>query len=82
MGQRTLAFTRLLLRVVSYNTLRNLGLLIVYAKQTFIQHIWEMIKKQYTRHGQPSEHKVNNVNHLTIISVFLFILLLINKPLL
>jgi hypothetical protein len=29
MGQRTLAFTRLLLRVVSNNTLRNLGLLVV-----------------------------------------------------
>jgi hypothetical protein len=27
MGQRTLAFTRLLLREVSNNTLRNLGLL-------------------------------------------------------
>jgi hypothetical protein len=32
MGQKTLAFTRLLLREVSYNTLENLGLLIVYAK--------------------------------------------------
>jgi hypothetical protein len=39
MGQRTLAFTRLLLREVSCNTLGNLGLLVVYAKQTFIQHI-------------------------------------------
>jgi hypothetical protein len=29
MGQRTLAFTRLLLREVSKNTLRNLGLLVV-----------------------------------------------------
>jgi hypothetical protein len=28
-GQRTLAFTRLLLREVSNNTLRNLGLLVV-----------------------------------------------------
>jgi hypothetical protein len=36
MGQRTLAFTRLLLREVSCNTLGNLGLLIVYAKQSFI----------------------------------------------
>jgi hypothetical protein len=38
MGQRTLAFTRLLLREVSYNTLGNLRLLVVYAKQSFIQH--------------------------------------------
>jgi hypothetical protein len=30
MGQMTLAFTRLLLREVSYNTLGNLRLLIVY----------------------------------------------------
>jgi hypothetical protein len=29
MGQRTLAFTRLLLREVSNNTLRKLGLLVV-----------------------------------------------------
>jgi hypothetical protein len=29
MGQRTLAFTRLLLREVSNNILRNLGLLVV-----------------------------------------------------
>jgi hypothetical protein len=29
MGQRTLAFTRLLLREVSNNTLRNLGMLVV-----------------------------------------------------
>jgi hypothetical protein len=44
MGQKTLAFTRLLLREVSYNTLENLGLLIVYAKWSFIQHTWEMTK--------------------------------------
>jgi hypothetical protein len=36
MGQRTLVFTRLLLREISCNTLRNLGLLIIYAKQSFI----------------------------------------------
>jgi hypothetical protein len=59
MGQRTLAFTRLLLRKVSYNTLGNLGLLVVYAKQSFIQHIWEMIKKYYTTHVQPGEDKFN-----------------------
>jgi hypothetical protein len=29
MGQRTLAFTRLLLRKISCNTIRNLGLLVV-----------------------------------------------------
>jgi hypothetical protein len=38
MGQRTLAFTRLLLTEVSCNTLWNHGLLIVYAKESFIQH--------------------------------------------
>jgi hypothetical protein len=58
MGQRTLAFTRLLLREVSSNTLRNLGLLIVYAKQSFIQQ-WEMTKEQYAKHMQQSEHKFN-----------------------
>jgi hypothetical protein len=45
MGQWTLAFTMLLLRKVSSNTLRNHGLLVVYAKQSCIQHIWEMIKE-------------------------------------
>jgi hypothetical protein len=59
MGQRTLAVTRLLLREVSYNTLGNLGLLVVYAKQPFIQNIWEMTNKQYTKHVQSSEHKLN-----------------------
>jgi hypothetical protein len=39
MGQRTLVVTRLLLREVSDNTLRNHRLLIVYAKQSCIQHI-------------------------------------------
>jgi hypothetical protein len=59
MGQRTLAFTRLLLREVFDNTLRNHKLLIVFAKQSFIQHIWEMIKEQYTKQVQSSEHKFN-----------------------
>jgi hypothetical protein len=59
MGQRTLAFTRLLLREVFGNTLRNHRLLIVYAKQSCIQQIWEMIKEQYTKHMQSSEHKFN-----------------------
>jgi hypothetical protein len=45
MGKRTLAFTRLLLREVSSNTLRNHKLLVVYATQSCIQHIWEMIKE-------------------------------------
>jgi hypothetical protein len=44
MGQRTLAFTRLLLREVSCNTLGNHILLVVYAKQSFIQHTWGIIK--------------------------------------
>jgi hypothetical protein len=59
MGQRTLAFTRLLLKEVSGNTLKNHGPLIVYAKQSCIQHIWEMIKEQYVKHVQSSEHKFN-----------------------
>jgi hypothetical protein len=45
MGQRTLAFTRLLLRDVSCNTLGSLELLVVYAKQPFIKHIWEMTRE-------------------------------------
>jgi hypothetical protein len=45
MGQRTLAFTRLLLREVSCNTLENLGLLVIYAKQSFIQHTWGITKE-------------------------------------
>jgi hypothetical protein len=61
MGQRTLAFTRLLLREVSCNALGNLGLLVVYAKQSFIQYSWEMAKEQYTKHMQQSEHKFNKI---------------------
>jgi hypothetical protein len=57
MGQRTLAFTRLLLRKVFSNTLRNHGLLVVYAKRSCIQHIWIMKKIQYTKHVQSSEQK-------------------------
>jgi hypothetical protein len=59
MGQLTLAFTRLLLGEVSCNTLGNLRLLVVYAKQSFIQHTGEMTKEQYTKHMQQSEHKFN-----------------------
>jgi hypothetical protein len=57
MGQKTLVFTRLLLTEVSCNTLGNLGLLIVYAKQSFIQHTWEMTKEQYTNHMRHSKHR-------------------------
>jgi hypothetical protein len=49
----------LLLKEVSDNTLKNHRLLVVYAKQSFIQHIWKMIKEQYTKHVQSSEHKFN-----------------------
>jgi hypothetical protein len=58
MGQRTLAFTRLLLRKVFGKTLSNHGLLVVYAKRSCIQHIWIMTKKQYTKHVQSNEHKL------------------------
>jgi hypothetical protein len=44
MGQRILAFTKLLLRDVSYNTLGNHGLLVIYTKQSFIQHTWGLTK--------------------------------------
>jgi hypothetical protein len=59
MGQRTLAFTRLLLREISYNTLGNHRLLVVYAKQSFIQHTWGIAKEQYTNHMQQSKHRFN-----------------------
>jgi hypothetical protein len=69
MGRRTLAFTRLLLREVSSNTLRNHGLLVVYAKRSCIQHIWIMTKKQYTKHVQSSEHKFQKKsnNHKSVV---------------
>jgi hypothetical protein len=38
MGQRTLAFTGFLLREVSCNTLGFHRMIVVYAKQSFIQH--------------------------------------------
>ena len=44
MGPRTFAFTMLLLREVSCNTLGKHRLLIVYAKQSFIQHTWKITK--------------------------------------
>ena len=59
MGQRTLAFTRLLLREVSCNTLGNHGLLVVYAKQSFIQDTWGITKEHYTKHVQQSKHMFN-----------------------
>jgi hypothetical protein len=58
MGQRTLAFTRLLFREVFGNTLRNHRLLVVHAKRSCIQHFWITTKKQYTNHVQSSEHKL------------------------
>jgi hypothetical protein len=59
MGQRTVAFTRLVLREVSCNTLENHKLPVAYAKQSFIQHTWGIAKEQYTKHMQQSEHKFN-----------------------
>jgi hypothetical protein len=59
MGQMTLAFTRLLLREVSCNTQRNLRLLVVYVKQSFIQDTWGIPKEQYTKHMQHTEHMFN-----------------------
>jgi hypothetical protein len=50
MGQRILAFTRLLLREIFYDSLGNYRLLVVYAKQSFIQHNWGITKEQYTNH--------------------------------
>jgi hypothetical protein len=44
MGQRTLFFTRLMLWKVSGNTLGNHRLLVVYTKQSFIQHTWGITK--------------------------------------
>jgi hypothetical protein len=39
-GQRTLVFTKLLLRDFSYNSLGKRRLLVVYVKQSFIQYTW------------------------------------------
>jgi hypothetical protein len=46
MGQWKLAFTRLMLKEVSSNTLRNHGLLVVYAKQSCIQHVGIMLRRR------------------------------------
>jgi hypothetical protein len=51
------SLARLLLKEVSCKTPRNLELLVVYAKQSFIQHSWEMTKEQYTKHMQQSKHR-------------------------
>jgi hypothetical protein len=59
MGQRTRAFTKLLLRDFFCNSLGNHGLLVVYAKQPFIQHTWGITKEQYTEHKQQSKHRFN-----------------------
>jgi hypothetical protein len=70
MGQWTLAFTRLLLREVSCNKLKNHGLLVVYTKKSFIQHTWEITKEQYTKHMQQSEHRFSKrvKTHMWILS--------------
>jgi hypothetical protein len=59
MGQRTLAFTKLLLTEISCNALGNHKLLVVYAKQSFIQHTWGITKEHYTKHVQQSKHRFN-----------------------
>jgi hypothetical protein len=41
-GLRTLAFTRLLLRGIFSNTLRNHELLVVSIKRSYIQYIWKV----------------------------------------
>jgi hypothetical protein len=60
MGQTTLAFTRLLLREVSCNTLEDHRLLVVYAKKSFIQHTWGITKKNST------PNICNSVNTISI----------------
>jgi hypothetical protein len=59
MGQRTHAFTKLLLRKISCNSHGNHGLLVVYAKQSFIQRTWGITKEQYTKHMQQSKYRFN-----------------------
>jgi hypothetical protein len=58
-GQRTLVFTKLLLMDFSCNSLENHELLVVYTKQSFIQHTWGITKEQYTKHMQQSKHRFN-----------------------
>jgi hypothetical protein len=59
MSQRTLAFTKLLPRDFSCNFLGKHKLLVVYAKQSFIQHTWGITKEKYTKHMQQSKHMFN-----------------------
>jgi hypothetical protein len=59
MGQRTLAFTKLLFREISCKSLGNHKLLVVYAKQSSIQHTLGITKEQYTKHMQRSKHMLN-----------------------
>jgi hypothetical protein len=86
MGQRTLGFTRLLLREVSCNTLENHKLLVVYAKQSFIQHTWRITKEQYTKHMQQSEHRFNkfsickNYNFFGNSIIYIYIFLPLVEP--
>jgi hypothetical protein len=55
MGQRTLAFTRLLLKEVSNNTLRNLGLLVVYIKRRGIGWFQPLDQKPTAEIGSVAE---------------------------
>ena len=58
MGQRTLAFTKLLIRDFLCNCLGKHRLLVVYVKQSFTLCTWENNKqKQYTKHMQQRDHK-------------------------
>jgi hypothetical protein len=45
----TLAFTKLLLRDFSCNSLGKHELLVVYVKQSFIQYTWRIANEQYTK---------------------------------
>jgi hypothetical protein len=45
MGQKTLAFTKLLLRDFFCNSLEKHILIVFYAKQSSIQHTWGITKE-------------------------------------
>jgi hypothetical protein len=49
MGQRTLAFTKLLLRDFSCNFVGKHKLLVIYGKQSFNQYTWGITNEQYTK---------------------------------
>jgi hypothetical protein len=58
---RTLAFTRLLLRGIFSNTLRNHELLIVYVKRAYIQYIWKVkmnISSNMYKHWNTTQKEV------------------------